>query len=179
MHRKDRAKQFMPFAAVTGLDHFCCLPVPGVISGFEPENILSSLALLLKEISHGSRNILNNYPSAVPSGGNPEALRMISSFFEPVDGEWRGIGNVSCGNWKIREKFSRFDALERYSFLTGALPEHQNHGCQCGAVLKGRISPLDCPLFGRTCTPEHPEGACMVSIEGACAAYWHNREAVR
>ena len=163
-------------ASVTGSDLFQGLPVPGVVSGFSPENILSSLALLLKEIASGRVSVLNNYPSSVVPQGNPEALKMISNVFEPVDGEWRGLGIVPGGNWKIREAYRGFDAMERFSVLQEPLPPHQDRGCRCGEVLKGRITPEECPLFGKVCTASHPVGACMVSEEGACAAYWHNRE---
>ena len=165
-------------AAVTGSDLFKGLPVPGVISGFSSENILSSLALLLKEIANGGTSVLNNYPSTVVSAGNVEALKMISAVFETADGEWRGLGNVPGGNWKIRREYSGFDAMERFSVLQEPLPPHQDRGCRCGDVLKGRITPLECPLYGKICTSAHPVGACMVSEEGACAAYWHNREVI-
>ena len=165
-------------AAVTGSDLFKGLPVPGVVSGFSPENILSSIALLLNEIAAGRNSILNNYPSAVVPEGNPEGLKMIKSVFEPADGEWRGIGLVAGGNWKIGSAYGGFDAMERFSVLQEPLPPHQDRGCRCGEVLKGRIMPDECPLFGKICTSEHPVGACMVSEEGACAALWHNREAV-
>lgn len=165
-------------AAVTGSDRFNGLPVPGVISGFSPENILSSLALLLKEIALGHNTVRNNYPSSVVPGGNKEAVKMISAVFESTDGEWRGLGEISGGNWKIGRAYSDFDAMKRFSVLQEPLPPHQDCGCRCGDVLKGRIMPYDCPLFGSACTSEHPVGACMVSAEGACAALWHNREAV-
>lgn len=165
-------------AAVTGSDIFNGLPIPGVISGFSPENILSSLALLLKEIAEGRKTVINNYPSSVIPAGNVEALKMISTVFESVDGEWRGLGNVPGGNWKIRNEYSVFDAMKRFSVLQEPLPPHQDRGCRCGDVLKGRITPPECPLYGKVCTSSHPVGACMVSEEGACAAYWHNREAV-
>ena len=165
-------------AAVTGSEIFNGLPVPGVVSGFSAENILSSLALLLGEIAGGRKSVLNNYPSAVVPEGNPEALKMIHSVFESADGEWRGIGKVSGGNWKIGGKYSGFDAMERYSVLREPLPPHQDRGCRCGDVLKGKLVPSECPLFGTVCTSSNPVGACMVSEEGACAAYWHNREAI-
>ena len=165
-------------AAVTGSGAFNGLPIPGVVSGFTPENILSSLALLLKEIALGSNKILNHYPSAVVPEGNLEALRMIAAVFEPADGEWRGLGIVPEGNWKIRREYCGFDAMERFAVLREPLPPHQDRGCRCGDVLKGRITPPECPLYGKVCTSAPPVGACMVSEEGACAAYWHNREAV-
>lgn len=165
-------------AAVTGSEIFKGLPVPGVVSGFSAENILSSLALLLQEIACGRTSVLNHYPSAVVPEGNPEALKMIHTVFESADGEWRGLGMVSGGNWKISSAYSCFDAMERFSVLREPLPAHQVRGCRCGDVLKGKLVPSDCPLFGTVCTSSHPVGACMVSEEGACAALWHNREAV-
>ena len=164
-------------ASVVGAEAFRGLPVPGVISGFSPENIISSIALLLKEIADGSGEVVNNYRSAVRREGNPEALSMISSVFEPADGVWRGIGQVPGGNWKIRADFREFDAMERFPILRDKLPAGKS-GCRCGDVLKGKIAPEECRLYGKICTPDHPAGACMVSLEGACAASWHNREAV-
>lgn len=166
-------------ASVTGAVAFEGLPVPGVISGFSPENILSSLALLLELIGENRAEIRNNYQSSVEMNGNREALRMIAEIFEPADGDWRGIGIVPGGNWKLRKSYSEFDAMERFPVLHEKLPGDRKNGCRCGEILKGKIRPDQCPLYGNVCTPEHPEGACMVSVEGACAASYHNQEAVR
>jgi hydrogenase expression/formation protein HypD len=165
-------------AAVIGSDAFRGLPVPGVIAGFSPENILSALALLLKSVVDGSKDVWNHYPSAVRREGNSDAMAMISRYFEPCAGEWRGIGMVSGGNWKIREEFQAYDAMIRYPEIQGEMPQRKETGCRCGDVLKGKLRPEDCPMYGKTCDPTHPVGACMVSLEGACAAAWHNREVV-
>ena len=161
-------------AAVIGADAFSGLPVPGVISGFSAENILSSLALLMKLTAEGTVDVQNNYPSSVNRTGNRDALMMISRFFESSDGEWRGIGMVSGGNWKIRKEYSELDAMSRYSDLLADLPPRMERGCRCGDVMKGIILPEECSFYGKKCTPAHPVGACMVSMEGACAASWLN-----
>ena len=162
-------------ASVTGADAFRGLPVPGVISGFSPENILSSLALLIGLAAERRAEIVNNYRSAVTAQGSTEAQALIRRCFEPADGEWRGLGVIPGGNWKIRSGFKAFDAMEKYPFLRSPLPAGGKSACRCGDVLKGRLRPEACPLFGKVCTPEAPAGACMVSIEGACAASYHNR----
>lgn len=162
-------------AAVTGADWFNGLAVPGVISGFAPENILTSLAMLLDLVSEKRRSVVNNYPSSVSAEGSTGARELIRKYFEPADGEWRGLGVISGGNRVLRKEFARFDAMNRFDVLKQPLPSVPDRGCRCGDVLTGRLAPEDCPLYDKVCTPAHPVGACMVSVEGACAASWYNR----
>ena len=162
-------------AAVTGVDWFRGLAVPGVISGFAPENILTSLAMLLELAAAKRREVVNNYPSSVTAEGSTGARELIRKYFEPADGEWRGLGVIPGGNRALRQKYSRFDAMNRFEVLKQPLPSAPDRGCRCGEVLTGRLAPEECPLYDKICTPEHPVGACMVSVEGACAASWYNR----
>lgn len=162
-------------ASVTGEQGFAGLSLPGVISGFTAENILHSIFLLLQLTGKKETAVINNYPQMVSLGGNRTALELIGQYFEPVSGEWRGIGIVDGGCWKIREEYARFDASVKYHLEnTGVV--RSPAGCRCGDVLRGYLRPAECPLFAKQCTPEHPVGACMVSGEGACAAFYRYRE---
>ena len=156
-------------ASVTGVKHFSGLMVPGVVSGFEPENILHSIDLLLNAVSSGNCSYLfNNYPEAVRDEGNLLAGKLIERYFVPASGFWRGMGEIPESRMALREEFSRFDAEKLYDFSSVRAPE--NPDCCCGDVLTGKSLPRECPLFGTLCTPENPAGACMASQEGSCAA---------
>lgn len=151
------------------------LSLPGVISGFEPENILCSLKLLLEMIIDGECTVKNNYPQLVAPAGNRTALKLIDRYFEAGDGEWRGLGVIPGGSWKIREEYAAFDAARKYNLEINSSYTVSN-GCRCGDILRGYLAPGDCPLFGGECTPEHAVGSCMVSAEGACAAAYRYRQ---
>ena len=157
-------------AAITGRAGLRGLTRPGVIAGFAPEEILHALTLLLTRVAAGDCEPVNDYPRAVPEAGNPRALAAIDRFFENADGEWRGLGVIPGSCRRLRPAWRRFDAAARYELPPPSAPRAD--GCRCGDVLRGVIPPEACARFGRTCTPEHPGGACMVSIEGACAAAW-------
>jgi len=158
-------------ASIIGEEGFAGLSVPGVIAGFRPENILSSLEILLAAVARGERRFLcNNYPEAVRPGGNRTALQWIDRYFEASDSRWRGLGAVAGGGWRLRDAWSRFDAALRFALPAISVPEPAN--CRCGMVLTGKLAPEECPLFGSACTPDDPVGACMASGEGACAAAW-------
>lgn len=159
-------------AAVTGRSAFDMLNRPGVIAGFGPEEIVLALLHLVKKVAAGDCRAENDYVQIVPE--NPgTAMRMIGECFTICDSLWRGIGSVPQGGRRISDRFAAFDAVKKY-----ALPDIPEPGtaCRCGAVLRGAIRPQDCPLFGKACTPAHPEGACMVSTEGACAAAFAHQE---
>ena len=156
-------------ASVTGVRHFSGLSIPCVVSGFEAENILHSIDLLLNALASGKQDYLfNNYPEAVRENGNPLAWKLIERCFVPASGFWRGMGEIPESRMALKEDFSAFDAEKRYDFSTVQAPE--NPACRCGEVLTGKCSPQECPLFGTVCTPETPAGACMASQEGSCAA---------
>ncbi|OQA84845.1 MAG: Hydrogenase isoenzymes formation protein HypD [Lentisphaerae bacterium ADurb.Bin242] len=162
-------------AAVCGEAGFEGLRIPGVISGFEPENILHSLLRLLRLIAAGNGTVENNYTRVVGPRGNPVALGLIEKFFEPAPSVWRGFGEVGGAGWNLRPQWREFDAFARWNIERVRAAESPL--CRCGEVLRGRLSPENCGMFGHKCTPEHPVGACMVSSEGACQAAYRYREA--
>ena len=159
-------------ATIIGEKGFAFLPeeyqMPAVISGFEPEDILLSLYLLLRQIAEDRPRLENEYTRAVSPEGNLLARRMLEGCFEPRTDLWRGLGEIPGSGLKLREELAGFDAERRFGLKSNR--EAQPTACRCGEVITGRIGPWDCPLFGKRCTPEDPVGPCMVSSEGACAA---------
>ena len=117
----------------------------------------------------------NCYPGAVRPGGNAKARSTLNEVFEPCDSTWRGLGVIPHSGLCIRPALADFDAARRFAVTLPAPVEPA--GCRCGDVLRGVLDPADCPLFGRACTPDAPQGACMVSSEGSCAARFHYRDA--
>ncbi|OZG72919.1 hydrogenase formation protein HypD [Hahella sp. CCB-MM4] len=148
--------------------------LPIVISGFEPLDLLHSILMLIQQVNAGSRMVENQYTRAVTDSGNQKAQAMIEECFEVRESfEWRGLGELPNSALRIREAFAHLDAERRYS-LTESIGQ-DNKACECPAVLRGAKKPTDCKLFGTSCTPENPIGSCMVSSEGACAAYYTYR----
>jgi len=148
--------------------------VPITISGFEPLDILQSILMLIKQINLGSYQVENQYTRAVSSRGNTKAQTLMSEFFELRDTfEWRGLGEMPLSAIKIKAKFKHLDAEQCFPLpqSTGT----DNKACECPAVLTGQKKPTECKLFNNPCTPENPLGSCMVSSEGACAAYYTYR----
>ena len=148
--------------------------VSGVVAGFTAEEILSSLAAIVRLSGKKEPFFLNCYPRVVTREGNPAAMALIREVMQPCDARWRGLGVIPGSGLELREKYISFDARKRFSVpeMTG----EGNKGCQCGRVLKGEIKPCECPLFGKACTPLKPVGACMVSNEGACSAFYQYGE---
>ena len=144
--------------------------IPGVIMGFEPIDLLSGILLLLRMLAQGEPAIVNDYQRGVADEGNVAAQQLIEATFEPADATWRGIGTIAGSGYVLREEYRSFDALRR--FAPEVEPTIEPRGCRCGDVLRGVISPKECPLFARACSPEHPVGPCMVSSEGSCAAFY-------
>ncbi|MEW6584671.1 MAG: hydrogenase formation protein HypD [Nitrospirota bacterium] len=144
--------------------------VPSVVTGFDAEDILTAIAMLLDQIASNRAAIEIQYTRVVRKEGNPKAMSLINEYFEPCDANWRGIGVIPGSGLKLRESASRFDVRRIFAQEFPDAPEPK--GCQCGYVLRGVKIPTDCKLFGKACTPEHPVGACMVSTEGSCAAYY-------
>lgn len=141
---------------------------PCVITGFEPADIMQGVSMLADQILAGESRVEIQYSRAVKPEGNPKAREIMNQVFEPCDAEWRGLGIIPGSGLKIRDEFARFDAEKAISVIVE--PSCEPSGCRCGDVLKGKLSPFDCPLFASVCTPETPVGACMVSTEGTCAA---------
>ena len=144
--------------------------VPGVITGFEPVDVLQGVYMILKQLEEGRAEIEIAYHRGVMPEGNPHARALVDQVFEPVDADWRGIGVIPGTGLAIREEYAHYDATKRIP-VTPPEPK-EIKGCQCGEVLRGITLPFECRLFGRGCTPEHPIGPCMVSSEGSCAAYY-------
>ncbi len=145
---------------------------PIVIAGFEPLDLLQAIEMLLRQIREGRCAVENQYTRCVREEGNPRALEFLAEVFElRPHFEWRGLGFISQSALKLRPEFAAFDAELRYDVPGVRVADPK--ACQCGEVLKGAIKPWECKVFGTACTPETPIGTCMVSSEGACAAYYN------
>jgi hydrogenase expression/formation protein HypD len=145
---------------------------PLVTAGFEPLDILQGIAMLLTQIREGRCEVENQYSRVVREEGNPRALAVLAEVFElRPHFEWRGLGFISQSALKLRDEFAGFDAERRFQIPGVRVADPK--ACQCGEVLKGVIKPWECKVFGTGCTPETPIGTCMVSSEGACAAYYN------
>lgn len=156
------ASAYQPLAEKYGL---AC-----VVGGFEPADILQALILLARQIGKGEARVENAYTRAVRWEGNSRAQQMVSTIFEPVDMEWRGLGMIPLSGLAIRKEYSHYDAEKRLNIQL--IPATEPKGCHCGEILKGKELPSQCPLFGNRCTPGNPIGPCMVSSEGTCAAFY-------
>ena len=144
--------------------------IPGVITGFEPVDVLQGIAMLVRQLHEGRAEIEIAYARGVMPEGNPVALAAIDEVFETCTATWRGLGDIPGSGYRIREEFADFDAVRR--FEPDVEPTQDPKGCRCGDVLRARMAPNECPLFRTVCTPENPVGPCMVSSEGSCAAYY-------
>ena len=144
---------------------------PVVIAGFEPLDVMQSTLMLIRQINSGRAEVENQYTRAVTREGNAKAQALMAEVFAPRETfEWRGLGQLPASALRIADAYAEFDAEQRFPVAPGAGKEVR--GCECPSVLRGVLEPTDCKLFGTVCTPENPMGACMVSSEGACAAYW-------
>ena len=145
---------------------------PFVTAGFEPLDILQAIAMLLTQIGEGRCCVENQYTRCVSEAGNPRALAILNDVFEVRPHfEWRGLGFIPESALKLRQEFAKWDAELRFDVPGVRVADPK--ACQCGEVLKGAIKPWECKVFGTACTPETPIGTCMVSSEGACAAYYN------
>ena len=144
---------------------------PVVIAGFEPLDVMQSVLMLVRQVNEGRAEVENEYTRVVTREGNLKAQELVSRIFELRQSfEWRGLGEVPYSALRIRDAYAGFDAEKRF-----AVSEKQSRevkSCECPAILRGVKKPTDCKLFGTVCTPDNPMGSCMVSSEGACAAYW-------
>ena len=147
--------------------------VPIVIGGFEPLDLLEAIAMLVAQLEEGRAGVENQYSRSVNCEGNLTAQRLMREVFEVSDRKWRGIGSIEASGYRLRDEYAAFDA-ERV-FDLEALNAEEPKECISALVLQGLKKPVDCPAFGRNCTPMNPLGAPMVSAEGACAAYYQYR----
>ncbi len=148
--------------------------LPAVITGFEPLDILQSLYEIVsqrKAIKNGGRAaVVNHYTRAVQNEGNPKAIEVMKGVFVPTDALWRGIGSIAHSGLELAPAYVQFDAKKRLGLELKEVSPIK--GCLCGDILRGKLPPYKCPLFGTACTPASPVGPCMVSTEGSCAAYY-------
>ncbi len=145
---------------------------PVVVCGFEPLDVLQSIYMLVRQLAEGRCEVENQYSRVVSRGGNPLAIRAIAETMELRDTfEWRGLGFIPSSAMRIRDSFAEHDAEVRFTVAGARVADPK--ACQCGEVLRGAIRPWECKVFGTACTPEQPIGTCMVSSEGACAAYYN------
>jgi hydrogenase expression/formation protein HypD len=160
--------------AVTGTADFEFIPrdfhIPCVVSGFEPSDLMETILMLCRQLKDGRAEVENQYRRVVRREGNPLAKGVMDRMLVAADMSWRGFGIIPRSGLAVRPDFAEWDAAR----IPVAVEETREHaGCRCGEVLRGKIHPTECALFGKACSPENPRGACMVSSEGACAAVYH------
>lgn len=161
-------------AVVTGADAFKFLAtefnMPCAVGGFAAEEILIALTSILEQIDNGRAEVANDYRTVVKAEGNVAARKILSQVYTVTDAEWRGMGTIPASGLKMRDEFAAFD-IEQVQPVTIECVEKKT-ACRCGEVLRGLVKPVDCQLFGKACQPLHAVGACMVSVEGVCAAWF-------
>ena len=159
--------------AITGTrtcEELVGLGISGVIAGFTASELLTALACIILESEKGHPFFRNCYPRVVTKEGNKAAQSCIAETMDVCDAEWRGLGIIPGSGLTLNARFEAMDARKRFAIPSFA--GKANPRCRCGDILRGRCLPTECPLFGKACTNEHPIGACMVSSEGTCAAYY-------
>jgi hydrogenase expression/formation protein HypD len=144
---------------------------PVVIAGFEPLDVMQATLMCIRQLNEGRHEVENQYVRVVTREGNIKAQKLVAEVFElRTSFEWRGLGLVPYSALRIKEAYADFDAERRFNIKTK--PSRDAKSCECPSILRGAKKPTDCKLFGTVCTPDNPIGSCMVSSEGACAAYW-------
>lgn len=160
-------------SVILGKDNFQYLvdeyKVPGVVSGFESAEILSSIYRLIEMLLQQDVKILNEYPSVVTDKGNIVAKQLMDQYLEPCNEAWRGIGVIENSGLDLRKEYDHLNAKKRFPVIVG---EPRKTKCRCGEIIRGLIEPEECSLFAKACTPLQPVGPCMVSSEGTCAAHY-------
>jgi hydrogenase expression/formation protein HypD len=167
-------------SVISGANIYLPLPkkykTPVVVAGFEPVDMMESIQRILTQAILGNAHVEIEYSRSVTMEGNPKAQALTQHFFEKRDSfRWRGLGNIPKSALKLRSEFEQFDAEKIYANELDHTPLDDSELCLCGAILKGIAKPSDCKVFATACTPENPIGSCMVSSEGACAAYYRYR----
>jgi len=158
---------------VTGYEDYEQFPVPQVVAGFEPDDILLGLLMLVRQVREGTHRVDNAYPRAVTREGNFKAKKVMYEVFEPHDVEWRGFPVIPGSGLQLKKEFEQYDAQKKFSIVFRHISKHNS--CICDKVLRGIAQPSDCRLFSKVCNPRTPVGPCMVSHEGACKI-WHMYE---
>jgi hydrogenase expression/formation protein HypD len=161
-------------SAITGSKIFNFIPekfgLGCVVTGFEPLDLIQGIYMLVRQMEKNKAEVEIQYKRAVSHGGNLKAQQIMKEVFEPADDYWRGLGIIPQSGLKLKSRYNMFDAENKFTFSVKTAPDPL--GCICGSILKGIQSPIDCKLFSKVCTPENPVGACMVSGEGACQAFY-------
>ncbi|HII72395.1 TPA: hydrogenase formation protein HypD [Candidatus Woesearchaeota archaeon] len=161
-------------SAITGTALWESLDVPQVVCGFKPEQMIRAICKLLTLIKEKDPSVINDYPEVVRPEGNTKALQLIEDTMKPVDADWRGFGSIPDSGLDPLD--DDLNAKLVYQDLLSGIESRENPGCRCSEVIRGLIEPDNCPLFGKACTPDSPQGACMVSQnEAACAIYYRYR----
>ena len=145
--------------------------MPIVVTGFEPVDLMQGITMLIKQLENGEYKLQNQYSRVVQPEVNKDARSVIEQVFEVREREWRGIGTIPISGYEVKPEMKNFDANVKFNIQIEAQPN--NNECIAGEILRGIKKPMECPQFGKKCTPLHPIGAPMVSSEGACAAYYH------
>ncbi len=161
-------------STIIGSDAYHDIMVPQAVAGFSAERVLRAISILTGIIKEGKDIVVNCYPEAVSKEGNLKAKKMIDLYFRPCDSEWRGLGIIKGSGLEVKEE--KLNAKIIHEDIIRDVKPADEHGCRCGDVLKGVIEPERCGLFGRTCTPKHPVGPCMVSSEGSCSISYNYSE---
>lgn len=161
-------------SVITGTDAYRGIfekyDIPSVISGFEPIDILKALLMLIEQNEKGKPALENAYPRAVSDSGNTKAKKIIDQVFEVCGASWRGIGEIPDSGMCLKKAYQAFDAARKFRMAMPDVPEP--NGCACGEILMGLKTPEECKRYKKRCTPMDPAGPCMVSSEGACAAFY-------
>ena len=144
--------------------------ISGVVAGFTANEILTALAVTITKLQQSDSFFVNCYPRVVTEQGSTSAQEIINKTMKPCDSEWRGLGVIKDSGLELRDEYEQYDARRKFSLPH--IEGRANPACRCGDVLQGKCRPTDCKVFGKGCTPLHPIGACMVSNEGACSAYY-------
>ena len=158
-------------STIIGIKPYQSIKLPQVITGFEKEDVLVGIYLLLKQIKEKRATVENEYLRSVKEQGNQSAFKEIFKIFRIGDGRWRGFGIIPKSGLEIKEKYKKFDAKIKYKKILSKIDfsaSKKPSKCRCGEIIKGLIYPKDCPLFKKICAPDNPYGPCMVSVEGAC-----------
>lgn len=168
-------------STIIGSEPYRAMKVSQVITGFEPEDVLVAIYLLLKQILENRKEVENQYLRSVQKRGNLQALKLIFEVFEPRAANWRGLGVIPKSGLKIKNRYKKFDAQLKYKKIFDKIDFSYSKSlsrCCCGEIIRGLKKPMDCPLFKKFCSPEKPFGPCMVSIEGACNVEYRYGESV-
>lgn len=166
-------------SAIIGTEIYKKFKVPQVIAGFMERDVLLAIDMLLKQILNKEAKVENEYARVVKKNGNKKAVNLTQEVFETGDASWRGLGIIKNSGLKIKKKYKNQDAEFIHQTLIAKIRKNikpRHNACQCGLILKGVKEPNECPLFNKICNPDNPQGACMVSVEGACHIEYNLRK---